>query len=843
MNGCIYNDGYDSVSETYSPSYRAAAGYTPISPVPNYTPYTGSCNADAASLGISNSTPSYCGVAEFTTVPMCIDVGVYGSEGGTNCGAGGTSEDYYELFSYSNPSNVGSPIINSATGNPYYYGSYANYGQTGPSACAEYPASGDYCTLYYNSGVTATPAPTATITVNGSANATITSGDAANVAWSSTNATSCTITNSAGTTIGSSTSGNSTQYPTSSTTYTISCTGAGGNTSAQANVTVNTPAAPTATITVNGVTNATITNGSSATIAWGSTNATSCSITNIGSSTSGSTTQYPTSYTSYVMTCTGPGGTATSQASVTVTQQYPDLTATYVTGQRYLTGSVGVPVDLNAIISNIGPVSTGVPFTTTFWVNSSQTKTGATTYKFTSGVPGGFPADYSEEDGYQVPITTTFSSPGTYYYRVCANEDQNSTYGVTESDYTNNCFPEWATITITALPDLSATAGDPITGTPGAAQTFISTVTNASGASAAPAGFWNIVQVCDSGVLQSGNCSSYDTVNNADYYNSTVPAGPSSEPLSYAGTLPTTAGSYAYRWCANEKLTGQGSFSQSNVTESNYGNNCSGWATMTVGYPATGGSCTYSPSSTGTNLPVTWTASPTGGSGSYTYSWSGTNLSGTNQNATSQYSTSGTYPGQVTITSGGTQATEICTASGGGGGGSGGVSIVSCTPTLTASPTTVTEGGSTVLSWSVNSLCSNSCTLSNGTSGGSSGSSTVYPPAPASGSTQTYSVTCGDQSNTASVPVTVLVPTASLTPAVSLVANGGTATLTYQCGNSTSGYITPAVNGAISTDGNAHNISTYSVTSQTKYTLTCSVNGYSATASAIVNIPPAFQNF
>jgi hypothetical protein len=51
------------------------------------------------------------------------------------------------------------------------------------------------------------------------------------------------------------------------------------------------------------------------------------------------------------------------------------------------------------------------------------------------------------------------------------------------------------------------------------------------------------------------------------------------------------------------------------------------------------------------------------------------------------------------------------------------------------------------------------------------------------------------------------------------------------------------VNGVISTDGNAHNISTYSVTSQTKYTLTCSVNGYSATASAIVNIPPAFQNF
>jgi hypothetical protein len=830
MNGCIYNDGYDSVSETYSPTYRSEAGYTPISPLPTYTPYTGSCNADAASLGISNSTPSYCGVAEFTTVPMCFDVGVYGSEGGTNCGAGGTSEDYYELFSYSNPSNMGSPIINSAIGNPYYYGSYANYGQTGPSACAEYPASGDYCTLYYNSGVTATPAPTATITVNGSANATITSGDAANVAWSSTNATSCTITNSAGTTIGTSLSGNSAQYPTSSTTYTISCTGAGGNTSAQANVTVNTPAAPTATITVNGVTNATITNGSSATIAWGSTNATSCSITNIGSSTSGSTTQYPTSYTSYIMTCTGPGGTVTSQASVTVTQQYPDLTATYVTGQRYLTGSVGVPVDLNAIISNIGPVSTGVPFTTTFWVNSSQTKTGATTYEFTSGVPGGFPADYSEEDGYQVPITTTFSSPGTYYYIVCANEDQNSTYGVTESDYTNNCFPEWATITITALPDISATIPGNLTGTVGVAVPVGGTVTNQNAATGKPFRDTYFFATDPQGLNIVGTAPFTSGVPNG------FPAGYSEvEPQSYTFSSP---GTYYYRLCADET-----SAWVSDVTVSDPNNLCSGWDTITVSYPATGGSCTYSPSSTGTNLPVTWTASPTGGSGSYTYSWSGTSLSGTGQTTSSSYTSAGTYPGQVTITSGGTQATEICTASGGGGGGSGGVSIVSCTPTLTASPTTVPEGGSTVLSWSENPICSNSCTLSNGTSGGSSGSSTVYPPVPTSGTSDPYSVMCGNQENTAYTSVGVLVPTASLTPPVTLVANGGTATLTYQCGNSTSGYITPAVNGVISTDGNAHNISTYSVTSQTKYTLTCSVNGYSATASAIVNIPPAFQNF
>jgi hypothetical protein len=150
-------------------------------------------------------------------------------------------------------------------------------------------------------------------------------------------------------------------------------------------------------------------------------------------------------------------------------------------------------------------------------------------------------------------------------------------------------------VTSTALPDLYATQGAPITGAPGAVQTFTSTVANASGASATKAyGFWNIVQVCDSGALTSGSCTSYDTVNNAEYYNSTLPAGPSSEPLSYNGTLPATPGNYAYRWCANEKLTGRGLFGQSNVVESNYGNNCSNWSTLTVSSPATGSTQTTS---------------------------------------------------------------------------------------------------------------------------------------------------------------------------------------------------------------------------------------------------------
>jgi hypothetical protein len=380
-----------------------------------------------------------------------------------------------------------------------------------------------------------------------------------------------------------------------------------------------------------------------------------------------------------------------------------------------LTTTVGTPITLNATVANIGAGPTGAPFQTTFWTNTVQNESsGNQQYsEFTSGVPNGFPANYSETDGYQVPITRTFTSAGTYYYQVCANLDQN----------------------------------------------------------------WNRT-----------------------------------------------------------------------VTESNNDNNCTAWGTITVTYPPTGGSCTYSPSTTGTNMPVSWTASPTGGSGSYTYQWSGTGLTGTGQTDSTSYGSPGNYPGSVTISSAGTSATESCTPSGGGCQGANcPVVIFSCTPQISATPPTVYEGGSTVLNWTEDSRCASSCTVSNGYTGGTTGNESVVPPAPASGTTVSYSVTCGNPLNTASTQVTVLVPTASLKANPILVGNGGTSNLTYQCGNSTSGSISPAVNGTVSADGSPHTISTLPITSQTKYTLICSETSggttYSATDSVIVNVPPTFQNF
>jgi len=78
-----------------------------------------------------------------------------------------------------------------------------------------------------------TQTPTASLTATP---ASITAGQSSQIAWSSTNATSCsgtgfTVPNSA-------TSGSATASPTTTTTYSVTCSGAGGSASASAKVTV-----------------------------------------------------------------------------------------------------------------------------------------------------------------------------------------------------------------------------------------------------------------------------------------------------------------------------------------------------------------------------------------------------------------------------------------------------------------------------------------------------------------------------------------------------------------------------------------------------------------------------
>jgi len=85
--------------------------------------------------------------------------------------------------------------------------------------------------------VRGTPASSTMPTASLSASpATIASGQASTLAWSSTNATSCTGSGFSA----SGTSGSTTVSPSATTTYSVTCTGPGGSASASATVTVST---------------------------------------------------------------------------------------------------------------------------------------------------------------------------------------------------------------------------------------------------------------------------------------------------------------------------------------------------------------------------------------------------------------------------------------------------------------------------------------------------------------------------------------------------------------------------------------------------------------------------
>ena len=110
--------------------------------------------------------------------------------------------------------------------------------------------------------------------------------------------------------------GSASVSPTQTTTYTITATGHGGTVTSSASVTV-TYTAPTATISA---TPQAISGGQSTTLTWSSTSAQSATIDQgIGSvPASGSMTVSPAADTTYTITVTGPGGTASASVLVSV---------------------------------------------------------------------------------------------------------------------------------------------------------------------------------------------------------------------------------------------------------------------------------------------------------------------------------------------------------------------------------------------------------------------------------------------------------------------------------------------------------------------------------------------
>jgi hypothetical protein len=178
------------------------------------------------------------------------------------------------------------------------------------------------------------------------------------------------------------------------------------------------------------------------------------------------------------------------------------------------------------------------------------------------------------------------------------------------------------------------------------------------------------------------------------------------------------------------------------------------------------------------------------------------------------------------------------------------ISVIDCTPSLSASKTTVHEGETTDLNWSVPASCASSCTFSDGKTLGTSGAYTVKPPTPDSGSTVSYSVTCpsGSSNTSIQVPITVIVPT------VDIKANGqdsgvrvdqdqaDNVSVSWSSQDVTSCTITK--DGASWKTGISSSGVSESVTHATTYAADC-VNDYGthATDSVTVDVIPSFNEF
>lgn len=366
----------------------------------------------------------------------------------------------------------------------------------------------------------------------------------------------------------------------------------------------------------------------------------------------------------------------------------PDLT-TY-TGAN-LTGTPGVPVTFSNVIQNIGGSSTGASFT-----NTAQICDGGCATLYAERYANAGPLN--PQGTQTVSGTYTFNTPGTYYYRFCADGWANT---IAESNEGNNCA-NYATITVSApLPDLTAGTPPNLTLTAGQSYLFTSTINNVGG-SATSGGFWNMLRIC------TANCTPYDDHSQEGWANTLAAGG--STGIGANGTAPTTPGTYYYEIYPNNNTA-----FQNIVAESNYANDYSGpWATLTV-VAAPTPTCSLS-------------ANPTSISNgqSSTLTWTSTNTTSTTG---SGFSTGGAPSGSISVTpatlpmsydvtcigSGGTQPAAPVTLGNSCAGGS-------LTETITAVPQRLGTAGNTTVTYSASNVQGTSCAVT-----GTDGYSTTYP--------------------------------------------------------------------------------------------------------------------
>lgn len=254
--------------------------------------------------------------------------------------------------------------------------------------------------------------------------------------------------------------------------------------------------------------------------------------------------------------------------------------------------TVGNPPAPDLTASNLGPGSGVIASATTFQgrVNNAGNATAtnipnifqicdggcATLNTVIAGTTIGSVGAGANNSG--VTGTYTFSSPGTYYYRMCADTNTSWAGANAESNESNNC-DNWAGITIYA-PDLTASVTAPGTVTSGAATTFTGRVYN-TGSGSTGGGFSNRWEI-DNDAAGAAYATIVDVI-------AAVPAG-ADNGTTATYTIPAgSGGTWFVRMCADMNAGGAGT-----IAEGNEGNNCTGWTSFTVAVPdLTAGATSY----------------------------------------------------------------------------------------------------------------------------------------------------------------------------------------------------------------------------------------------------------
>lgn len=187
----------------------------------------------------------------------------------------------------------------------------------------------------------------------------------------------------------------------------------------------------------------------------------------------------------------------------------------------------------------------------------------------------------------------------------------------------------------------------------------------------------------------------------------------------------------------------------------------------------------------------------------------------------------------------------LVSCGGGGGGGSSSTSTAAAAAnpvivSIGASPTALTVGESTTLTWS--SSNASACSASDAWSGTKalSGSQLVTP---SGAGTFTYTITCDGVSSSASVVVAVAstpLPTVSLSMAPTSVAAGQSATLTWSTTGATACTASNAWAGSRGTSGSL--AVTQAAAGNYTYTMTCTGAGGSASGSVTLGVTAAANN-